>query len=320
MEVDRKKILTYGMHAVILLGVIYAAVKYLNGAEVLEALRNFDYIFAPLMLALSAGYLLLKAWRFVVLLEPLEERLPRLVTAKAYVAGQAATLLPGGIAARAGLMKQVDVSVAKSSVAIIFSSGLDQAVFILGGLIAALYFPAARTPVLIILGVLAVVAALALWGQTRDFLLTQARRVAGRFNFEEQWERFLDAVPVVLNWKTMGLGLGITLIAFAFKIFTLDFALRGAGLDVPYPSIFLAFILPTMLGRIFPVPGGVGVTEAGMVGFLTSTTQVDPDTATAAVAIFRIATILFQAIIGAALYFVGWSGDDEMASAAAVSD
>lgn len=312
---DRKKLLTYGMHAAILGGVVLAAVKYLNGQEVLAALRDFDYVYAPLLLALSAGYLFLKAWRFVMLLEPFDNSAPKWVTIKGYIAGQAATLLPGGIAARAGLMKQVDVPIAESSVAILFSSGLDQIVFILGGLIAALFFPAARTPVLIILGVLTAVAALAFFSTSRQWLLSQAGRLAQRFNFEEQWENFLDAVPQVFTWQTMLPALSITVVAFAFKIIALDFALRGVALEIAYPSIFLAFILPTMLGRIFPVPGGVGVTEAGMVGFLTSTTQVDPDTATAAVAIFRIATILFQAIIGAAIYFFGWNGEQELAAA-----
>lgn len=131
---DQKDYLKYGLHLAILLGVIYAAVKYLNGEEIWNALKSFNYIFAPFILLLSTGYLLLKAWRFVLLMEPFDGDLFWIVTFKAYVAGQAATLLPGGIAARAGLMKQVDVPVAQSSVPVVFSSAIDQVIFIIVGL------------------------------------------------------------------------------------------------------------------------------------------------------------------------------------------
>ena len=307
----KKNWLKYALHAAILVGVVVAAVKYLNGAEVMAALQSFKYVFAPFMLALSAGYLLLKAWRFVVLMRPFSD-VDWKVVSKAFVAGQAATLLPGGIAARAGLMKQVDVPVAKSSVPVVFSSAMDQVVFIVGSLIAALWFEAARTPVLIVLGVLALLTAVALIPTTRHWLAHIADRIAKRFKVQEQWETFLDAVPHIFTRRIMLTSLAITLVAFMLKIVTLDLALRGVGLELPYPSLFLAFILPTMLGRIFPVPGGVGVTEAGMVGFLATTTQIDPDTATAAVAIFRIATILFQALLGALVYFFSWDGEEEV--------
>jgi uncharacterized protein (TIRG00374 family) len=90
--------------------------------------------------------------------------------------------------------------------------------------------------------------------------------------------------------------------------------MRGAGITIPYPSLFLAYILPTMLGRLSALPGGVGVTEAGMVGFLASSFQLDPDTTTAAVSIFRIATIVYEALLGAVVYFFAWRGEDEVSA------
>ena len=59
------KWLKYVLHAAVLIGLGIAAYRYLNGGEVLEAFTNFNYIFAPFMLALSAAYLALKAWRFI---------------------------------------------------------------------------------------------------------------------------------------------------------------------------------------------------------------------------------------------------------------
>jgi uncharacterized protein (TIRG00374 family) len=306
-----KDYLKYGLHFAILIGVIFAAVKYLNGEEIWSALKSFNYNFAPPILLLSTVYLLLKAWRFVLLMEPFDGDLPWLVAFKAYVAGQAATLLPGGIVARAGLMKQVDVPVAKSSVPVIFSSAIDQAIFIVGSLGAALWFEAARTPAFILLGVITAVVLLYLIPASRHWLASAADWVAKKLNGEEKWRTFLEAIPQVLTWRIMLSSFALTLLAFTAGIIALDLALRGIGLDLGYPTLFLGYILPTMMGRLVPVPGGVGVTEAGMVGFLATTSPANANELTAAVAIFRIGTVFFNALLGAIVYYAFWRGEKE---------
>jgi uncharacterized protein (TIRG00374 family) len=265
------------------------------------------------MLLLSTIYLLLKTWRFIILLKPLSD-IAWSVVARGYIAGQAVTLLPGGVAARAGILHQVGVPVAKSSVPIAMSSILDQFAFITGSVIAALWFEAARMPALIIMAILAVLAVIIWIPVTRRWLMSAADWLAGKFKFQDQWHDFLESVQTVLTWRIIGGTLAITAVAFALKIVTLDLAMRGAGITIPYPSLFLAYILPTMLGRLSALPGGVGVTEAGMVGFLASSFQLDPDTTTAAVSIFRIATILYEALLGAVVYFFAWRGEDEVSA------
>ena len=304
------KWLKYVLHAAVLIGLGIAAYRYLNGGEVLEAFTNFNYIFAPFMLLLSAAYLALKGWRFVFLMAPVSD-LPWGVTFRGYVAGQAATLLPGGVAARAGLMKQAGVPVSKSSAPVAFSSILDQVVFIVCSLLAALFFPGARTAALVLLGIVAVLALIFFIPATRRWFAKAADWVAGKFNIEEKWHDFLKAMREVATPKLMLITLGITVLAFALKVVTLDLTLRGLGFSLSYATLFLAYILPTMLGRLSGLPAGVGVTEAGMVGFLTSTADIDTNTAAAAVALFRVATILFQALLGALVYAFAWGGEKE---------
>jgi uncharacterized protein (TIRG00374 family) len=318
-SLGEEEYLRYGLHLAILIGVAVAAVRYLNGEEVFNALRNFNYQLAPFILLISTAYLLIKAARFALLMEPFEEDLSWFVTFKAYVAGQAATLLPGGVAARAGLMKQVGVPVAESSVPVAFSSGIDQAVFIVSSLIAALWFEAARTPALIILGVLTVFAAIALVPTTRGWITRAADWIAEKAKVQEQWHHFLEAVPQVFTWRIMLPSLLLTLLAFAGKIVALDLAMRGTEIDLAYPTLFLGFILPTMMGRWVPIPGGVGVTEATMVGFLASASQAGPNRLAAAVAIFRIGTVFFPALLGAIVYFTIWKGSEEREEKAARS-
>lgn len=306
----KNKYLKYILHAAVLIGLIIAAVKYINGEEVLQALRSYNYAFAPALLALSVLYLAMKAWRFVHLMRPVSD-VSGNVMFRGYVAGTAATLMPGGVAARAGLMNQAGISVAKSGMPVALSSILDQVAFIGSALFAAIWFESVRLPVLILLGVLVVLGVIFLFPAPRRWLGNVAKAIAKRFNVADQWKNFLQHGRDVINTRTILVALAITIAGLLVQVIMLDFSLRGFGFDVPYATLFFAYIVPTMLGRISALPAGVGVTEASMVGFLSSSAGVDPDTGLAATAIFRIGTVFFQALLGALVYFFAWRGEKE---------
>ena len=304
------KYLKYILHVVVLVGLIIAAVKYINGEEVLEALKSYDYAYAPVLLALPTLYLSMKAWRFIQLMRPVSD-VPGNVLFRGYVAGTAATLVPGGVAVRAGLMQQAGISLAKSGVPVALSSILDQVVFIVTALLAAFWFESVRVPALILLGILIVFVMLLLFPASRHWLSGITTAIAKRFNVADQWQKLLQSGRDVLNVRTILIALAITVAAFLVEVFVLDLSLRGFGFNVPYATLFFAYILPQMLGRLSALPAGVGVTEASMVGFLSSSAGIDPDTGLAATAIFRIATVFFQALLGALVYFFAWRGEKE---------
>jgi uncharacterized membrane protein YbhN (UPF0104 family) len=106
--------------------------------------------------------------------------------------------------------------------------------------------------------------------------------------------------------------LALTIIAFACHIMALNLAIKGVGASLPSSVLAMAYFLPTALGRLSGLPGGVGVTEAGMTGFLTSISDIGPNAAIAAVAIFRIATVFFIASISGLVYFLAWNGEKEI--------
>jgi uncharacterized protein (TIRG00374 family) len=304
------KYLKYILHVVVLVGLIIAAVKYINGEEVLQALRSYNYAFAPALLALSALYLAMKAWRFIQLMRPVSD-VPGNVMFRGYVAGTAATLVPGGVAARAGLMNQAGISVAKSGMPVALSSILDQVAFLGSALVAAFWFENIRGAMLIVLGILVFLGLIFLFPTPRRWLDNIAAAIARRFHFAEQWENFLQHGREVINTRTILVALAITVAGLLVQVIILDFSLKGFGFNVSYATLFFAYIVPTMLGRLSALPAGVGVTEASMVGFLASSAGVDPDTGLAATAIFRIATVFFQALLGALVYFFAWRGEGE---------
>jgi uncharacterized protein (TIRG00374 family) len=113
----------------------------------------------------------------------------------------------------------------------------------------------------------------------------------GKVRLLDHWRRFLDSIQQVSTLTILLGSLGNSVLAFAFMVEALELCVRGVGAEIPFATLLLAFTLPTMLGRISAMPGGLGVTEAGMVGILDAASGVTIDQAAAAAVIFRCASI-----------------------------
>jgi uncharacterized protein (TIRG00374 family) len=313
------KVLKYLLHLAILVGLVLAALRYLNSEDVIEAVRSFDPRYGLLVLAVPAVQLALKSWRFEVFLRPFGVR-RRGTVMRAYAAGQPATLIPGGIAARIGLLRQAHVPVATSAAAVLFSSLFDQAVFVVGLMVTALWFPAARMAALLTLGIILLVALLLVVPAVRGLLGRFFLWLAQRVGLSAGMEKFGTAVREDLRKRVVAGAFGLSVAAFATDVLLLDFCLRGLDLHIPLPEVFLAYLLPTMLGRLSALPaGGIGLAEAGIVGYLAGVSGIAPSVAVVAAALFRVSTVFLQALYGAFVYWFAWRGEHEVALAPAAS-
>jgi uncharacterized protein (TIRG00374 family) len=312
-------LLRWVLNIAVLVGVGLAAKKHLSGEEVIAALRDFNWVYGIPILLLSSVYLTLKAYRFVVLHRPITD-VPTWTIMKAYYGGQPAALLPGGVAARAAMMNEAGVPVSHSSGPIIYSSLLDQSGFIVSALIAALWVESVRGPAAIILGVIVLLTLLLVIPATRRGFVNAIGALMRRFKAAEQWNSFLVALGEISTPKVLITGFLLTAVAYLLTIGILDMTLRGLGTTLPYATQFLAYTLPTMMGRLVPLPGGVGVTEAGITAYLAAEGGMDPNLAAAATAIFRVGSIVWQAVLGGLIYFIFWRGAKERRAADPAAD
>jgi len=83
-------------------------------------------------------------------------------------------------------------------------------------------------------------------------------------------------------------------------------ALRGLGVGVELGTVeFLRiYFVVTLLSSFVPVPGGLGVIEAGLTGALVAA-GVEPSTALAGVLVYRLFTYVAPILLGGVLY-VAW--------------
>lgn len=300
MEV--KSLWKYGLHAAVLIGILVAGLKVINGDEFWGAIHRFNWIYAPVIVALGITYMYVKGWRFAKMLRDHTD-VSSGALISGYVSGQPAALLPAGAAARVGILQPLGVPPAQTTAAIAMSSLSDQAFLLIGALVSALWFDSARKPVLILLSVLTLVSIVLGVEASRMWLLSLIERLMGRFKLLSFWTKFLEALKTMGSWKNCILAVANAGVAFLLMMLALHLALLGVGTVVPPLVLLLAFTLPTMLGRLSALPGGVGVTEAGMIGVLNSAPGVDVHEAAAAVMMFRLGTVLVAAIFGGALYW-----------------
>jgi uncharacterized membrane protein YbhN (UPF0104 family) len=303
--------LNWVFSACTLAGLVLACVKYIDGREVLDRLAAFPALDGSGVLLLSALYLYIGALWFGMALQPLAPEVPFGTVVRAYLAGQPATLLPGGIAVRIGLMAEAGARARNSSAAVVLNTTLDMLSFLLLALLSTLWFEAARKPALMLLGSALLCTILLLIAPLRHWAYHLAHGLLERFNKAESWEGFIRAFHKMATWPILGGGLAMTLFTKLLLLGILALCLHGLDLYASLPVLIVATVIPTMIGRVLPTPGGIGPTEIGMVAVLQQSAGIELNAATAAVSIYRLSTILFQALLGALIYFAWWRGTDE---------
>jgi uncharacterized membrane protein YbhN (UPF0104 family) len=224
----------------------------------------------------------------------------------AFAAGQPATLLPGGVAARAVLLAEAGVPAAHSVVPILLGSLLDQLAFGSALAVAALFFETARPAASSFLAALGALGLLLAIPAVRRWSSRLLGCLAQRLGWAAQWRSFTAAAEHATRPGRLGAAGGLTALAFASQVGLLDLALRSLGAAATPAVLLLAYTLPSMAGRLTVLPAGVGLTELGMVGLLSRFGTLGPDLAAAAAALFRIADSLLQAAVGCAIYFLAW--------------
>ena len=295
----------WALNGVVLGGLVVAGAKYLRGGQFWGAIAHFQAIHALPILLLTLLYLTIRGVRLGVPLHYLSG-LNRVTAGVASVSGEGAALMPGGVMTYLAMLREVGVKVGQSGASVAWISVLDQGLFVSLSLVAALWLPAARQGAFAVLTLLVIVAILLSIPVTRLWLLVIWETVLLKIGALVSWRDGLDAMRELMTLRVVGAGVLLTLGAALTLAGALKFAVLGLNADITFASALLAYTLSSMLGRLTPLPGGVGVTEAALVGVLHKIGGLDLEQAAAATAIFRVGTTLFGAVVGTAVYALWW--------------
>lgn len=304
--------LHHGLSALFLVGIVVAGYKYLSLKLMLEAWRKFSWPTLGVLLVLPALYLLLKAWRFELMLRTvIDGEVSRTTVMKGYAASQSASLLPGGFAARAAVMSQADVPMERAVGPVLANGGMDQFVLLVLGLFLATWYDELRGAAIGLSLVLALGVSLLVHQRSRAWIGKTLLALAGRWGHREKMQTFQEACWSLVDPRLLGSTFLLSLAADAMSYGILCTVVAALGLKLELWPLAAAFVIPTLLGRLSPLPAGAGVTEAGMIAFLANQTAMSTNEAAAATALMRIFDVLLPAFYGGLIYFAAWKGGKE---------
>lgn len=282
-----------------LLGLVAAGYKYLDLDAMTQAWHKFSWDSWFWLIGLPLVYLLAKSKRFVCLLnhdKTLEVEESKVMLG--YAASQPGSLLPGGVALRAVTMYSLGIPVERSSGPVLANSAADQLLLLGTGLYLCYYFPSFRQTAFVLTAILLLLVVLVVLPYTRKKLQNSLLKLLKRFDKEEEGRKFLSATGALANLSLWVEVMAWTLLANGISVTVLWIIIQSFGWDLTVWSVAAAFVIPTLLGRLSPVPAGAGVTEAGMTGFLSLHAGLTLDQAAVATILFRVVDVLLPALYG----------------------
>ncbi len=307
--------LRHAFSVLIVLGLVLAGFKYLDLDLMVEAWRQFSWKALGGLLVLPALYLGLKSWRFYLLMRSAQPDISASTVMKGYAASQSASLLPAGFAARSMILTQAGVPVERSMSPVLANSAIDQLTLLVGGLILGIWYESVREASSILALVLALLVLVVWFRGSRAWLGARLRRIGRKIGQEKKIEEFLEACWSLVNPRLFLSVFLLSVVADLMSYLTLVLVVVALGLKVQLGALAAAFLIPTLLGRMSPLPAGAGVTEAGMIALMANHGGMTIHQAAAATTLMRGIDVVLPALYGAAIYLFGWRAQPSASTA-----
>ncbi len=253
------------------------------------------------LLALSLANYLLRFMRWARYLVLLDAPVAWRINLDVYISGFALTTSPGklGEILRSVLLKPHGVPAA-ASIAAFFAERVSDLLAILVLAAIGLWAYAPARPV-VGLALLAVVMALLLVQWTALIVAIDRWALART----QKWARLLVRLcEIILHFRrcfslpAMAMGLGIGVIAWFAEGFGFWWLLTALGHPLPLTTAVFIYAFAMLIGGLSFLPGGLGSSEAVMIGLL-ALNGFPESAAVTATLICRLATLWFAVALGA---------------------
>lgn len=298
-----------GLLGRVILGVVAGVAVYVgfsiwaNARAVGVALERFHWSMATAGLALAAGNYVVRWARWEYYLRRLGIRISGSDSVLVFLSGFALTVTPGklGEAVKALLLRQSHgINAARTAPIVVAERITDLIALLILTLVGVFSFPIDRR--FLGAGAVAVGMGLAVIGSETlaGRIFSLAERVPRAARFVPKLREFHGAATLLLKpgplVVTTALSIGSWFLeCLAFWVVVRGFP--GAVLGVQAATFIYAAM--TVAGALSFLPGGLGVTEAGMLAMLGSFGQgIDRGTAAAATFVTRACTLWFAVAIG----------------------
>jgi glycosyltransferase 2 family protein len=288
--------------AALISGLVYAALlAFSDAAEVIAALRAFELPTILVVLALSTTGFVVRSVRWGLLMRMAGHPVAFTDAVYLQMSGLTMSVSPGrvGEALKAWLAKNLSGMPMSTGIALVFAERVADLAGVLllslGGLslagIGLWGIPA-------IIGALLLGSAVAGSSRFHGIVLRVASRVKWASMHRDALEAMSATIRVSLRWRTLVWSAAMSATSWGLEGIAFALSLRALGFDdVSVAALVSVFAVSTILGVLTLLPGGIGLTEASLVGILM-TLGVDAASASAATLVIRVATLWWGIVLG----------------------
>jgi len=262
--------------------------------------QNFELSFIFLILPLAFCSFFIRGLRWNMLLQSIDISIPLKQSILIYFAGMGLGVTPGrmGEIVKSHILKK-DFSkpISKTGPIILVERYYDLVGVILISTIGIWFVNIDK--IIIIFALILAISILVL--SQRKKIVESVLKKTTKIPFVKKYTKNIiqsyETIQILLRPKIFAKGIVFSISAWGIELLAVYLTFQGFGIDLNFSLIALIFIMSIIMGAISFVPGGIGVTEGGMIGFLLLY-GIDYTTASASVLAVRLFTLWFSVIIG----------------------
>lgn len=310
-DVSAARRATQGLVRKVLVGTLLGALVlaalslYADVSALGASLGAFDWSAFAVALALATGNYALRYVRWQLYLRRIDVEVPHAESALVFLSGFVMSVTPGKLGEvfkSLLLYESRGVSIAKTA-PVVFAERLTDLVALV--ILTALGSLAFAEGVPITIGGALVVGSILLasaWRPLGELLLRVAARLPLIERVAPRLREAYESLYALTRPAPLAAATGLATLSWGLEcvaLWVLLRALPGGGLG--WEASFFAYSASTIAGALAMMPGGLGVTEAGMTGAIEALSggAVPAAAATAATMLTRLATLWWAVVVGA---------------------
>jgi len=296
-----EKLVSRALLAVIVAIALYAVFVIFSDISLLiEKFQNFNFlVLIPAFLLVLTSYFI-RGFRWDLFLKTLDIDIPLKKSLSLFFAGLGLSITPGKfgeVIKSHFLKKDHDHSYSKTAPIVFVERYYDLVGILIISIIGIWFVNIDQTIVFVALTIIIVALVISQQKKIVIKILRKFERVSFLNKFAVKTLEMFETIHILLKPKLYAKSIGYSVTAWLIESLAVFLIFLGFDIDLSLPTVILIFTISSIIGGLSMLPGGIGITEGGMVGLLLLE-GIDYTSAISAVILVRIVTLWFSVIIG----------------------
>ena len=280
---------------------VFAALSiYADIDEVIQAFVEFQWLYIPLILALTFLNYLLRFYKWDIYLKNLGIRLKFKDSLIVFLSGLSMSITPAkvGEVFKSYLLKRLNNTEVSRSVPVVFAERVTDVFGLL--ILAAISFSVFEYGGEVLIIILALLLALIISIQSkriRNRLLAVCRHIPLINKLSDSLRTGFETAYVLFKPRNLAVATVISVISWGFECLATYFTLQAFGVNASVLLSTFVFSFSSLVGAVSMIPGGLVVAEGSFAGLLILD-GIAKGTAASATMIIRFCTLWFGVIVG----------------------